>query len=70
MEGHVKAADFRVYFSKLFFLCDALTMNNAVYVSNLFKNKNCCISEKQPPEMFRKKFVLKSFAKFTGKHLC
>ena len=26
--------------------------------------------KKQPPEMFHEKGVLKSFAKFTGKHLC
>ena len=26
--------------------------------------------QKQPPEMFYKKGVLKNFAKFTGKHLC
>ena len=26
--------------------------------------------QKQPPEMFCKKVVLKNFAKFTGKNLC
>ena len=26
--------------------------------------------QKQPPEMFYKKGVLKNFAKFTGQHLC
>ena len=26
--------------------------------------------EKQPPEVFYKKYVLKNFAIFTGKHLC
>ena len=26
--------------------------------------------EKQPPEVFCKKYGLKNFAKFTGKHLC
>ena len=25
---------------------------------------------KQPPKLLYKKFVLKNFAKFTGKHLC
>ena len=29
-----------------------------------------CIWQKQPPEVFCKKDVLKNFAKFTGKHLC
>ena len=28
------------------------------------------IWQKQPPEVFTKKYNLKSFAKFTGKHLC
>ena len=27
-------------------------------------------SQKQPPEVFYKKIVLKNFRKFTGKHLC
>ena len=26
--------------------------------------------QKQPPEMFYEKVVLRKFAKFTGKHLC
>ena len=26
--------------------------------------------QKQPPEVFNKKSVLKNFTKFTGKHLC
>ena len=26
--------------------------------------------QKQPPEVFYRKGVLKNFAKFTGKHLC
>ena len=29
-----------------------------------------CTWQKQPPEVFYKKGVLKNFAKFTGKHLC
>ena len=28
------------------------------------------VGQKQPPEVFCKKGVLKNFAKFTGKHLC
>ena len=27
-------------------------------------------NQKQPPEVFCKKGVLRNFAKFTGKHLC
>ena len=27
-------------------------------------------TQKQPPEVFYKKGVLKNFTKFTGKHLC
>ena len=30
----------------------------------------CENSQKQPPEVFCKKRVLRNFAKFTGKHLC
>ena len=29
-----------------------------------------CFCQKQPSEVFRKKVVLRNFAKFTGKHLC
>ena len=32
--------------------------------------KNVCIPQKQPPEVFFKIGVLKSFANFTGKHQC
>ena len=31
---------------------------------------NLLKQQKQPPEVFRKKDVLKNFAIFTGKHLC
>ena len=30
----------------------------------------CIYMQKQPPEMFFKKGVLRNFAKLTGKHLC
>ena len=35
-------------------------------------NQNMLIvnKQKQPPEVFFKKCILKNFAKFTGKHLC
>ena len=32
--------------------------------------KSLCLLQKQPPEVFCKKGVLKNFANFTGKHLC
>ena len=36
----------------------------------LEKSSNSCIHQKQPPEVFYKKGVLRNFVKFTGKHLC
>ena len=44
-----------------------------------FRKTFCCsfvillrkyASQKQPPEVFYEKGVLRNFAKFTGKHLC
>ena len=44
-----------------------------ILVILLFTNDGSFISaklQKQPPEVFYKKGVLRNFAKFTGKHLC
>ena len=35
-----------------------------------WESTNFLKQQKQPPEVFRKKGVLKNFAKFTRKHLC
>ena len=38
---------------------------------NMIKfQESLCLFEKQPPDVFCKKGVLKNFADFTGKHLC
>ena len=38
--------------------------------SNLYQCTITYYVQKQPPEVFYKKGVLRNFAKFTGKHLC
>ena len=45
-----------------------LKMHKAVYL--WFWKTAGAYLQKQPPEIFYKKGVLKDFAKFTGKHLC
>ena len=54
-------------------------MNFFLFVDTNVKGLNKFVSyfalhwspvQKQPPEVFYKKGVLKNFAKFTGKHLC
>ena len=42
-------------------------LRNQVFGKHLVPGQSI---QKQPPEVFYKKGVLKSFAKFTGKHLC
>ena len=36
----------------------------------MLKSSTEAYSQKQPPEVFFKKVVLRNFLKFTGKHLC
>ena len=38
--------------------------------SSISKPRASCNDQKQPPEVFYKKVVLRNFTKFTGKHLC
>ena len=40
------------------------------YGSCIFQDTSGSEAQKQPPEVFCKKGVLKNFAKFIGKHLC
>ena len=47
---------------QVFFVC-------RVYACNFYFYKGLYYFQKQAPEAFRKKGVLKNFAKFTGKHL-
>ena len=55
------------FFEKLFYCCECRPQNI---------NKNTCgfifllWNQKQPPEVFYKKALLKNFAIFTGKYLC
>ena len=43
-------------------------INNSFFILASFRITD--LVQKQPPELFYKKGVLKIFAKFTGKHLC
>ena len=43
--------------------------NNSIFRQQRWAEIHC-IRQKQPPEVFCKKRVLKNFTKFTGKHLC
>ena len=47
-------------------------MNNAAFIKkNIFVYSNCNVEiQKQPPEVFHKKDLLKNFTIFTGKYLC
>ena len=51
-----------------------LSLNSSSSKNKMGENVNDsiwhCLRQKQPPEVFYKKVVLKNFAKFTGKHLC
>ena len=40
------------------------------YASVGWHLRGCCSQQKQPPEVFCKKVVLRNFAKFTGNQLC
>ena len=51
-----------VYFS------DATCLDRDCFCEN--NNSMNSNNQKQPPEVFYKKGILKNFAKFTGKHLC
>ena len=41
----------------------------ARFVSRIDASNEACTAQKQPPDVFCKKGVLKNFASFTGKHL-
>ena len=42
--------------------------NNNVIIEAV--SRRCPVKQKQPPKVFCKKGVLRTFAKFTGNHLC
>ena len=46
-----------------------LTKKSVIKDDSHFKSAFCVYFEKQSPEVFYKKYVLKNFAIFTGKHL-
>ena len=43
---------------------------NGIPISNKQHCKEIIDEQKQPPEVFYEKDILRNFAKFTGKHLC
>ena len=45
-----------------------INLSTLLFTIDIFKVRET--QEKQPPEPFYKKGVLRNFAKFTGKHLC
>ena len=49
-----------------------VNIRSIIWWRSLTSNKQwlCTNTQKQPPEVFYKKGVLKNFAKFTAKHLC
>ena len=54
-----------VFFNQI---CNAF-INCVKILESFFPCKTFFKSQKQPPELFYKKVILKSFTKFTGKHL-
>ena len=48
----------------------ALTRKRLCIKEHLLYNHSSCFHQKQPPEVFCKKGVLKNFAKFRGRLLC
>ena len=50
-------------------MCQTELCRVSVFTSST-TGSQVCLNQKQPPEVFSKKGVLKNFAKFTGKHLC
>ena len=54
-----------VFFNQI---CSAF-INFVKILESFFPCKTFFKSQKQPPELFYKKVILKSFTKFTGKHL-
>ena len=68
----------KIYFKKLFFqnvlafIVFFIDTNISIISSTQIACDVMCVQyvQKQPPEVFFKKGVLKNFANFTGKHLC
>ena len=73
MENYIKFI-FKTYFFKMFllFLIFFIDIIISVISSMQMACDAMCVQyvQKQPPEVFFKKGVLKYFANFTGKHLC
>ena len=73
MENYVKFI-LKTYFFKMFSLLLIFIIDTIISVisSTQFACDVMCVQyvQKQPPEVFFKKSVLKNFANFTGKHLC
>ena len=74
MNLFMKKCFFQTYATAIFQFFEKLFYYYECKLRNIYKNTCAFIllwwNQKQPPEVFYKKAVLKNFAIFTGKHLC
>ena len=61
-----------IYLNKRYLFQDKIYYLNKIYFcfAKIKFSKHTLYKQKQPPEVFYKKSVLRDFTKFTGKHLC
>ena len=61
-----------IYLNKRYLFRDKIYYLNKIYFcfAKIKFSKHTLYKQKQPPEVFYKKSVLRDFTKFTGKHLC
>ena len=61
-----------IYLNKRYLSQDKIYYLNKIYFcfAKIKFSKHTLYKQKQPPEVFYKKSVLRDFTKFTGKHLC
>ena len=61
-----------IYLNKRYLFQDKIYYLNKIYFcfAKIKFSKHTLYKQKQPPEVFYKKSVLRAFTKFTGKHLC
>ena len=71
---YMKKCFFQTYATSIFHFFEKLFYYYDCKLWNIYKNTCAFIfllwNQKQPPEVFYQKVVLKNFATFTGKHLC
>ena len=61
-----------IYLNKRYLFQDKIYYLNKIYFcfAKIKFSKHTLYKQKQPPEVFYQKSVLRDFTKFTGKHLC